>query len=63
MTTRNYHFTIPQSNIFDFVTAESFTDAKAKAFDEYGPWWNLIEWLDPGDDVERRTGTLDGRAG
>jgi hypothetical protein len=49
MTERHYHFTIPQSNVFDYVTAVSFLDAKAKAFDEYGPWWNLIEWLDPDD--------------
>jgi hypothetical protein len=49
MTERHYHFAIPQSNIIDFVTAVSFTDAKAKAFAEYGPWWNLIEWLDPDD--------------
>ena len=62
MTLRNYHFTIPQSNIFDLVTAESFTDAKAKAFDEYGPWWNLIEWLDPGDDAQRSASPLDGGA-
>jgi len=51
MTERNYHFTIPESNICDYVTAASFTDAKAKAFAEYGPWWNLIEWLDPDDDA------------
>jgi len=51
MTERHYHFTIPQSNVFDYVTAVSFLDAKAKAFDEYGPWWNLIEWLDPDDDA------------
>jgi hypothetical protein len=46
MTERNYHFTIPQSNVFDFVTATSFTEAKAKAFEEYGPWYGQIEWLD-----------------
>jgi hypothetical protein len=46
MTERHYHFTIPQSNVFDYVTAASFTEAKAKAFDEYGPWFDFIEWLD-----------------
>jgi hypothetical protein len=46
MTERNYHFTIPQSNVFDFVTAASFTEAKGKAFEEYGPWYGQIEWLD-----------------
>lgn len=59
MTERHYHFTIPQSNIFDFVTAASFTDAKAKAFAEYGPWWNFIEWLDPDDHPERSAEPLD----
>jgi hypothetical protein len=63
MTERNYHFAIPQSNILDFVTAASFTDAKAKAFDEYGPWWNLIEWLDPDDAHERGTEPVADRAG
>lgn len=46
MTERNYHFTIPQSNVFDYVRASSFTEAKAKAFEEYGPFWSCIEWLD-----------------
>lgn len=59
MTERNYHFTIPQSNVFDYVTAVSFTDAKAKAFDEYGPMWQYIEWLDPDDDVKRSVEPLD----
>lgn len=59
MTERNYHFVIPQSNVFDYVTAASFTDAKAKAFAEYGPWWNLIEWLDPDDDTPRGPRSLD----
>jgi hypothetical protein len=62
MTERNYHFTIPQSNVFDYVTAASFTDAKAKAFAEYGPWWSLIEWLDADDNDQRRAGTLDDRS-
>ncbi len=46
MTERNYHFTIPDSNVYDFVTASSFTEAKGKAFEEYGPWFNQIQWLD-----------------
>jgi hypothetical protein len=46
MTDRHYHFVIPQSNIFDYVVASSFTEAKHRAFEEYGPWYNLIEWLD-----------------
>lgn len=46
MTDRHYHFAIPQSNIFDYVVASSFTEAKYRAFEEYGPWYNLIEWLD-----------------
>jgi hypothetical protein len=50
MTDRHYHFTIPQSNIFDYVVASSFTEAKYRAFEEYGPWYNLIEWLDKDDD-------------
>jgi hypothetical protein len=49
MISRHYHFTIPQSNVFDYVEAASFTEAKAKVFDEYGPWYGLIEWLDKDD--------------
>lgn len=44
--TRHYHFVIPQSNVYDYVEADNFIEAKSKAFDEYGPWFNLIEWLD-----------------
>lgn len=44
--TRHYHFTIPQSNVYDYVEASSFAEAKSKAFDEYGPWFNHIQWLD-----------------
>ena len=62
MTERHYHFTIPQSNIFDYVTAASFTDAKSKAFAEYGPWWNLIEWLDPDDHAAGSSQPVDDRA-
>lgn len=62
MTERHYHFTIPQSNVYDFVTAVSFTDAKSKAFAEYGPFWNFIEWLDPEDDAQRGTEPMDDRA-
>lgn len=51
MTERNFHFSIPQSNIYDYVTAASFIEAKAKAFEEYGPWYNQIQWLDA-DDAE-----------
>lgn len=46
MTERTYHFRIPASNVYDFVRAASFTEAKAKAFEEYGPWYAQIEWLD-----------------
>jgi hypothetical protein len=46
MSKRHYHFTIPQSNVFDYVEADSFAEAKARAFDEYGPCYSLIEWLD-----------------
>lgn len=62
MTERHYHFAIPQSNIYDFVTASSLTDAKSKAFAEYGPFWSFIEWLDPGDDAQPNTEPLDDRA-
>lgn len=47
MTERNYHFRIPASNVYDFVRATSFVEAMGKAFEEYGPWYNQIEWLDP----------------
>lgn len=46
MTERNYHFRIPASNVYDFVRAASLVEARAKAFEEYGPWYNQIEWLD-----------------
>ncbi len=62
MTEHNYYFTIPQSNVFDYVTAASLTDAKAKAFDEYGPMWQHIEWLDPEDCSVRGAEPLDDRS-
>jgi hypothetical protein len=62
MTERHYHCTIPQSNIFDFVTAASFADAKSKAFAEYGPWWSQIQWLDADDDTPAGIAAVDDRA-
>ena len=62
MTERHYPFTIPQSNIFDFVTAASFADAKSKAFAEYGPWWSQIQWLDADDDTPAGIAAVDDRA-
>jgi hypothetical protein len=62
MTERHYHFTIPESNIFDFVAATNFSDAKSKAFAEYGPWYDRIQWLDPFDDTPAGTAAVDDRA-
>lgn len=51
MNTKRYYFEIREANVFDFVDAYSFFDAKARAFKEYSHLWNKIQWHDTTDPV------------
>jgi len=47
MTPRRFYFTIREANVVECVHAHSLTEAKLIAADEWLPWWNSIEWLNP----------------
>lgn len=55
MSLRHFYFVIPQSKVYDCISAASFSDAKAKAFEEYGPMSELIEWLDEKGRAQRNS--------
>lgn len=42
-----YYFQIKDANILECIKAETFDEAKATAFQDWGPMWNRIEWLTP----------------
>lgn len=44
---QKFYFTIPEANVFEVVTAASFTEAKQIAAQTYMPFWNQIQWLEP----------------
>jgi hypothetical protein len=45
MIERRYYFQIPSANVIDCVMAVSITEAKQKAFQEYGHKWPDLEWI------------------
>ncbi len=47
MTPRRFYFTIREANVVECVLAHSLTEAKLIAADEWLPFWNSIEWLNP----------------
>lgn len=44
---KRFYFEISQANILECVWAESFTEAKQKAAEEWLPFWDQITWLNP----------------
>ena len=42
---RRFYFQIRSANVVECIWAQSFTEAKLKAADEWLPWWNEIEWI------------------
>ena len=46
-TPRRFYFTIREANVVECVLAHSLTEAKLIAADEWLPFWNSIEWLNP----------------
>ena len=44
---KRFYFTIPSANILECVWAESFTEAKQKAAQEWLHCWQQIKWLQP----------------
>ena len=40
-----YYFQVLDANIFECVFANTFLEAKQKAFAEYAPLWNRLQWV------------------
>jgi len=40
-----FYFQVLDANIFECVFANSFFEAKQKAFAEYAPLWNRLQWV------------------
>lgn len=59
---RRFHFKTKDDTIFECVMADSFIEAKQKAFLQYSFIWNQIEWLNPDagtqEDKDRQSGNL-----
>lgn len=47
MQMNRYYFQIKDANVLECIKAESFQEAKAIAFQDWGPMWARIEWLTP----------------
>jgi len=45
MTERRFYFKIPSAGVFDFVRADTHSDAKAIVADAYGPFLSELEWV------------------
>jgi len=45
MKTTRFYFAIAAANVFECITAASFTEAKQIAAQEWLPYWDQIEWL------------------
>ena len=44
---RRVYMTIKDANVCECVMAHSLTEAKLIAADEWLPYWNQLEWLNP----------------
>jgi len=42
---RRFYFQIPTANVYDWVVASGFTEAKQLAFETWGPYWHDLQWL------------------
>lgn len=52
---KRFYFKITQANILECVWAESFTEAKQKAAEDWLPFWNLITWIGPEERPQNET--------
>jgi hypothetical protein len=44
---RRFYFAIPSINVYDWVVACGFSEAKQLAFETWGPVYNDLKWLTP----------------
>lgn len=44
---RRFYFQIPTANVYDWVIASGFTEAKQLAFETWGSYWHDLQWLTP----------------
>jgi hypothetical protein len=42
-----FYFRIKDANVYECISATSWTEAKSIAAQEWLPYWNQIEWLTP----------------
>lgn len=52
---KRFYFEITQANIMECVWAESFTEAKQKAAEDWLPFWDQIKWIKPEESPEQST--------
>ena len=44
---RRFYFQIPTANVYDWVVARGFGEAKQIAFETWGPYYHDLQWLTP----------------
>jgi hypothetical protein len=44
---RRFYFQIPTANVYDWVVATGFTEAKKIAHEHWGHYYHDIQWLTP----------------
>ena len=57
---RRFYFTIPSINVYDWVVACGFTEAKELAFETWGPVYNDLRWITPDKHSEVKLPSLNG---
>lgn len=55
---RRFYFTIPSLNIYDWVVACGFTEAKQLAHETWGSYYRDLQWLTPDCHSEVKLPTL-----
>jgi hypothetical protein len=44
---RRFYFQIPTANVYDWVVATGFTEAKQIAHQQWGHYYHELQWLTP----------------
>jgi|DEB0MinimDraft_3_1074331.scaffolds.fasta_scaffold253076_1 hypothetical protein len=55
---RRFYFAIPSINVYDWVIACGFPEAKQIAFETWGPVYNDLRWLTPENHGEVKLPTI-----
>lgn len=42
-----YYFRVDDASVLEVVRANSFLEAKRKAYVDYGSMWDRVKWIDP----------------